>query len=423
MKNLLNQLKISIIGLGYVGLPIALEFGKRLNVVAYDINKKRINELKKGFDQTKEIKQQEISAAKKIFFSNKISDLKKSDFFIICVPTPVNRKNKPDLKNLINITKKIAKIMDKGNTVVYESTFYPGLTEEICAPTLEKYSKLKYNKDFFCGYSPERINPGDNKLKLKNINKLVAGSNKKTLDKVYNLYNLINPKKIIKVKSIKIAEAAKIIENCQRDINIAFMNELSKLFYKMNIDTYEVLKAASTKWNFINFKPGLVGGHCIGVDPYYLSHKAELSGYKSKIILSGRKINNSMSKFVVDNFIKGMKDKEITVANSNILILGLTFKENCSDIRNSKVFEIISLLQKKQIRIDVYDPWVKDIENKNFKLINKIGKFKYDGVLLAVAHNKFKKISLKKIKTICKSNFFLYDLKNFFNSKIVDLKL
>ena len=313
--------------------------------------------------------------------------------------------------------------MDKGNTVVYESTFYPGLTEEVCAPILEKYSKLKYNEDFFCGYSPERINPGDSKRKLKNINKLVAGSNKKTLNKVYNLYNLINPKKIIKVKSIKIAEAAKIIENCQRDINIAFMNELSKLFYKMNIDTYEVLKAASTKWNFINFKPGLVGGHCIGVDPYYLSHKAELYGYKPKIILSGRKINNSMSRFVVDNFIKGMKDKKILVAKSNVLILGLTFKENCSDIRNSKVFEIISLLQKKQIKIDVYDPWVKNIKNKNFKLINKIGKFKYDGILLAVAHNKFKKISLKKIKSICKSKFFLYDLKNFFNSKIVDLKL
>ncbi len=423
MKNLLNQLKISIIGLGYVGLPIALEFGKHLNVVAYDINKKRINELKKGIDKTKEIKQQEIKVAKNIFFSNKISDLKKSDFFIICVPTPVNSKNKPDLKNLIDATKKIAKIIDKGNTVVYESTFYPGLTEEVCAPILEKYSKLKYNKDFFCGYSPERINPGDSKRKLKNINKLVAGSNKKTLNKVYNLYNLINPKKIIKVKSIKIAEAAKIIENCQRDINIAFMNELSKLFYIMNIDTYEVLKAASTKWNFINFKPGLVGGHCIGVDPYYLSHKAELYGYKSKIILSGRKINNSMSKFVVDNFIKGMKDKKILVANSNVLILGLTFKENCSDIRNSKVFEIISLLQKKQINVNVYDPWVKDIKNKNFKLINKIGKFKYDGILLAVAHNKFKKISLKKIKSICKSKFFLYDLKNFYNSKIVDLKL
>ncbi len=423
MKNLLNQLKISIIGLGYVGLPIALEFGKRLNVVAYDINKKRINELKTGIDKTKEIKQQEIRAAKNIFFSNNIIDLKKSDFFIICVPTPVNKKNKPDLKNLINATKKIARILDKGNTVVYESTFYPGLTEEVCAPILEKYSKLKYNKDFFCGYSPERINPGDSKRKLKNINKLVAGSNKKTLNKVYNLYNLINPKKIIKVKSIKIAEAAKIIENCQRDINIAFMNELSKLFYKMNIDTYEVLKAASTKWNFINFKPGLVGGHCIGVDPYYLSHKAELYGYKPKIILSGRKINNSMSRFVVDNFIKGMKDKKILVAKSNVLILGLTFKENCSDIRNSKVFEIISLLQKKQIKIDVYDPWVKNIKNKNFKLINKIGKFKYDGILLAVAHNKFKKISLKKIKSICKSKFFLYDLKNFFNSKIVDLKL
>ncbi len=424
--NIMNiKLKVSIIGLGYIGLPLSLEFAKYRNVIAYDINKKRINELNKGIDNTKEITKKEILNINKIKFTNNFSDLRYSNCFIICVPTPVNKNHKPDIRNLKNITSKISKLISKNSIIIYESTFYPGLTEEICVPIIEKYSNLKYNKDFYCGYCPERINPGDKFRKINNIKKLVSASNKKSLELIYNLYNQINPNNIIKVKSIKIAESAKVIENCQRDINIAFINELSIIFNKLNINIHDVLKAASTKWNFVPYYPGLVGGHCIGVDPYYLAYKSKSIGYNPKIVLSGRSINNYMPKYVIKNLLTGMKNKNISINNARLLILGLTFKENCPDTRNSKIFEIISTLSKKNINIHVYDPWVKKniVEEKGFKLIKKLTNFRYDAVLYAVAHNQFKKISFNFLKKICKKQFFLYDLKNHFDVKSVDMKL
>ena len=426
MKLNYKNISISVVGLGYVGLPLALEFGKYREVIAYDNDSKRINELKKGLDATKEISNQDIKKSKKIFFTDNSNDLYNSNCFIICVPTPIDSKNNPNLQKISSATKLIAKKIKKNSIIIYESTVYPGLTEEYCVPLIQKISKLKYNRDFFCGYSPERMNPGDKTKKINNIKKLVSGSNEKITNIIYKLYNQINPNNIVKVRNIKIAEAAKVIENCQRDINIAFINELSIIFKKLKINTYEVLEAAATKWNFGKYKPGLVGGHCIGIDPYYLSFKAKKSGYNPKIILAGRKINNSMPEFVVNNLINGMKKKEIKIINSNVLILGLTFKENCSDVRNSKVFNIISKLKKKNINIFVHDPWLSDLKSKkySFKLINKFHNMKFDAIILAVGHKQFKKFNKKKLLTICNKKFFLYDLKNFFkNSKLVDLTL
>ena len=426
MKSNFKNLSLSIIGLGYVGLPLAIEFGKYRKVIAYDNNIKRIKDLKKGIDNTQEISKNLIKRSKNIFFTYDSNDLKQSNCFIVCVPTPINKKNKPDLNNITSATKLVANYLPKNSIVIYESTVYPGLTEEYCVPLISKISGLSYNKDFFCGYSPERVNPGDKTKKINNIKKLVSGSNKKITDIIYKLYNEINKNNIIKVSEIKIAEAAKVIENCQRDVNIAFMNELSIIFKKLNINTYEVLEAAATKWNFGKYMPGLVGGHCIGVDPYYLSYRSSKSGYNPKIILSGRKINNSMPEFVVKNFINGMKAKKIKIKNSKTLILGLTFKENCPDIRNSKVFSVIEKLKAKSINVFVHDPWITIDKSKDydFNMINEFNNIKFDGIILAVGHDKFKMFNDNILKKLSKKNYFFYDLKNFFKkSKLVNLTL
>jgi len=339
--------KIAIIGLGYVGVPLAVEFGKKYQTIGYDTNLDRINELSNGLDSTGEVTKRNIQSSIKLSLTSDLEGIAKCNYFIISVPTPINKNNKPDLSILLNATSSVGSVLKKGDIVIYESTVYPGCTEEDCVPVLEKKSGLKYNEDFFCGYSPERINPGDKKRTLTKIVKITSGSNPSVAIKVDNLYKSIVTAGTYKTDSIKIAEAAKVIENCQRDINIAFVNELSIIFDKMNIDTKDVLDAASSKWNFLPFMPGLVGGHCIGVDPYYLIHKAKQMGYHSSIMNAGRKLNDSLSKYISDNIIKYYLDNKIDLSKVNVLILGITFKENCPDTRNSKVVDVYNNLKKK----------------------------------------------------------------------------
>jgi len=359
-----KNFKLAVIGLGYVGLPLALEFAKNRNVIAYDINQSRIKKLKASIDINLEITKKQFKESKLIKFTSSIDDLKLANFFIVTVPTPINKFKNPDLTPLKKSSKSIGKILKKNDIVVYESTVYPGCIEEDCVPILEKYSKLKFNKDFFCGYSPERINPGDKKYTISNIKKITSGSTPKIAKQVDKLYNEIVTVGTYRAASIKIAEAAKVIENTQRDLNIALINELSIIFNKMNIDTQAVLRAAGSKWNFLPFKPGLVGGHCIGVDPYYLTYKAKIIGYNPKIILAGRKINYGMGKYVALNLIREMKKIKIKINNSKVLIMGLTFKENCADIRNSGIDRVISELKRMQCDLDFYDPWVNSQEIK-----------------------------------------------------------
>lgn len=421
-----NKLKLAIIGLGYVGLPLALEFSKKKNVIGFDIHKKRIKELRSGFDKNLEFNKKELLYSKNLKLSYKKEDLKSANCFIITVPTPIDKSKKPDLKLLFQATKMIGKIIKRGDLIIYESTVYPGCVEETCVPLIEKFSKLKYNYDFFCGYSPERINPGDKKHTLPKIKKITSGSTPDVAKIVDNLYKEIIIAGTHKASSIKVAEAAKVIENTQRDLNIALINELSVLFKKMNIDTQAVLDAAESKWNFLPFKPGLVGGHCIGVDPYYLTFKANSIGYNPKIILAGRELNDNMGKFVVSQMITAMKKKSIKIQNSRILIMGLTFKENCPDIRNSGVSKVIIKLLKCGCKIDLYDPWVDKNDIKNIYNINLKTKLKtntYDGILIAVAHKKFKKMGIKKISQLCKKNRIIYDLKYLFKKNQVDLRL
>ena len=416
----MKKIKIGVIGLGYVGLPLAVCLSKKFEVKGFDVNKKRIQDLLNGFDQTLEFTKKELNKIrKKVLFTNSSKLLDGCNFFIIAVPTPIHKNKTPDLRNLKKATKIVGEILKPGSIVVFESTVYPGVTENVCAPILERYSKLKYRKDFNCGYSPERINPGDKKKKIQNIVKVVSGSSSNSLKKINYVY-----KKTIKAgtfiaSSIKIAEAAKVIENAQRDINIAFINELSKIFDKLEINTYDVLKAANTKWNFLDFKPGLVGGHCIGVDPYYLANIAKQNKYNPKIILSGRSLNNEMSSFVVSKFCKYFKNKTSKNLKS-ILILGLTFKENCNDYRNSLIFDIVKIIKKKKIRYEIFDPFLvdqyKQLKMKDIEIEKKIPKKKYDMVLVAVGHNYFKKMGIKKITRFSKNNI-VFDLKNIFNSK------
>ena len=426
MINKNKDLKLAIIGLGYVGLPLALEFAKKRKVVGFDISKKRIEELRSGIDRNLEFTKNELRNLNQLNFTNDEDDLKFANCYIITVPTPIDEFKKPDLKPLINASEMTGKVIKRGDLIIYESTVYPGCIEELCVPTLEKFANLKFNKDFFCGYSPERINPGDKKHTISNIKKVTSGSTFEIGELVDSLYKEIILAGTHKAPSIKVAEAAKVIENTQRDLNIALINELSILFNKMNIDTNEVLDAAGSKWNFLPFKPGLVGGHCIGVDPYYLSYRSSKSGYNPKIILSGRKINNSMPEFVVKNFINGMKAKKIKIKNSKILILGLTFKENCPDVRNSKVFSVIEKLKAKSINVFVHDPWITIDKSKDydFNMINEFNNIKFDGIILAVGHDKFKMFNDYILKKLSKKNYFLYDLKNFFKkSKLVNLTL
>ncbi len=413
---------LCIIGLGYVGLPLSLAFGKIHKVIGYDSSSKRVQELNNSNDKNGEFSKKSLNNNKNIKFTDKIPDIKEANIYIITVPTPVNKNKTPNLTPLINASKIAGKNLLVNDLVIYESTVYPGCTEEKCIPVLEKNSGLKFNKDFFCGYSPERINPGDKKRKLEDIVKVTSGSNKSTALKVDKLY-----KKIIKAgtylaPSIKVAEASKIIENVQRDVNISLMNELAIIFNKIGIDTSDVLKASSTKWNFLNFKPGLVGGHCIGVDPYYLAYKAKQLNYTPNVILSGRKVNNKMGKHIADTINNIFIKNNRKVKNCNALILGVTFKENCSDLRNSRVFNLYKSLNKLKIKVDMFDPYAVNEEVfkiYNLRLIDKI-KIKYDIVILAVAHDIFLKIDLVKFK---KSNGIIYDVKSVLDRNIITTRL
>jgi UDP-N-acetyl-D-galactosamine dehydrogenase len=421
-----KNLNIAIIGLGYVGLPLAIEFSKKRQVIAFDIDDKRIEELKQGKDRTHEVSNKDLVDNKKMILTSKESVLQNANCFIVTVPTPILKNKKPDLSMMIKASKTIGKNMKSGDLVIYESTVYPGVIEEICAPTLELYSGLKFNLDFFCGYSPERINPGDKIHKLANIKKITSGSTTEIATLVDNLYKTIITAGTHKASSIKVAEAAKVIENTQRDINIALMNELSIIFNIMKIDTQEVLEAAGTKWNFLPFRPGLVGGHCIGVDPYYLTYKSQQMGYEPEIILSGRRLNDSMGRYVAEQLIEAMISKKISVKDSKILIMGFAFKENCRDIRNTRVIDIINQLNSRNCYVDVYDPFIDIEETKkeyNIAPITKIINNSYDAVIIAVAHEEFKKLGFNSIKDMCKKNHIIYDLKHVFSAKNVDLRL
>jgi UDP-N-acetyl-D-glucosamine/UDP-N-acetyl-D-galactosamine dehydrogenase len=421
-----KSVNIGIIGLGYVGLPLAVEFGKQYKVTGFDINKKRVEELNSGYDRTLECSEEELKEADKLSFTTDLNELKKVNIFIVTVPTPVDAFKRPDLTPLIKASESVGKVLKKGDVVIYESTVYPGCTEEDCVPVLEKFSGLKYNQDFYCGYSPERINPGDKEHRVSSIKKIVSGSTKEIGEALNDLYSSIIKAGTHLAPSIKVAEAAKVIENAQRDINIAFVNELSKLFDLMNIDTLDVLEAASTKWNFLPFKPGLVGGHCIGVDPYYLTHKAVNLGYNPEIILAGRRINDGMGAFVANQIVKLMIKKEHRIFNSDVLVLGITFKENCPDIRNSRVIDIIKELREFGCNIDIYDPWADAEEVKHEYGLNiiedfkKIAEKKYQGVVLAVAHDRFIEMDFPLLRT---NGAVIYDVKGILNKNMVDNRL
>jgi UDP-N-acetyl-D-galactosamine dehydrogenase len=414
--------KIGIIGLGYVGLPLAVEFGKVIDVVGFDINRARIEELQKGFDRTREVNSEDLRASTKLTFSSDTSALKEVNFFIVTVPTPVDDSKKPDLRPLISASKTVGKVIKKGDIVIYESTVYPGCTEEICVPVLEETSGLKFNVDFYCGYSPERINPGDKLHRVTTIKKVTSGSTPDVATRVDNLYRTIITAGTHKASSIKVAEAAKVIENSQRDINIAFVNELALIFDRIGIDTHEVLEAAGTKWNFLPFKPGLVGGHCIGVDPYYLTHKAESLGYHAQVILAGRKINDNMGIHIANSVIKLMAKQDLAINKASVLVLGVTFKEDCPDIRNSRVVDVIHELKSFGTQVDIYDPHADPAEVNHEYGITTVPSLskKYDAIILAVGHKEFLNInwdSIKHDKTI------VYDVKGFLEKSSITARL
>lgn len=422
----LSDLKIAIIGLGYVGLPLAVEFGKKCPVIGFDINQHRIEELRSGQDHTLEVSAEELALAKTLSFSSSVDDLKECNFIIVTVPTPIDEYKQPDLTPLIKASTSIGAILKKGDIVVYESTVYPGATEEVCIPTLEQVSGLKFNQDFFAGYSPERINPGDKLHRVTNILKITSGSTPEIAEFVDHVYNLVIEAGTHKASSIKVAEAAKVIENTQRDVNIALINELTVIFNKMGIDTEEVLKAAGTKWNFLPFRPGLVGGHCIGVDPYYLTHKAQSIGYHPEIILAGRRLNDSMSAYVVTQLVKKMVKQKIQVEGAKVLLLGLSFKENCPDIRNTKIVDIIKELQEYNISVDVYDPWISSEEAEceyGITPVSTLSEASYDAMILAVAHDQFKQMGAAGIRVLGKANHVLYDLKYVLTQSESDIRL
>ena len=422
----LDDIKIAIVGLGYVGLPLAVKFGALRSVLGFDVSSKRLAELRKLIDSTLELSEHELSEAVNLTFTDDQKALSECNFFIVTVPTPIDSNKNPDLSALKLASMMIGKALSYGDVVVYESTVFPGATEEVCVPILEEYSGLRFNESFYCGYSPERINPGDKTHKISDIIKVTSGSTPGAADLIDSLYKQIIKAGTYRAESIKVAEAAKVIENTQRDLNIALMNELAIIFKKMNIDTESVLKAASTKWNFISYRPGLVGGHCIGVDPYYLTYKAQEIGYHPEIILSGRKLNDRMGAYAVDQLKDCMIEKGIPIAGARVLIMGLAFKENCPDIRNTKVVDLISGLVDSQCHVDVYDPWVDaDCAREQYDillsqdLINNI----YDAVIIAVAHNEFEKMGEKKIRSLCKENSVIYDLKYILGKDASDLRL
>ena len=418
--------KIAIIGLGYVGLPLAVEFGKIFETIGFDINKHRVKELLAGNDSTFEIESYQLQKAIKLSYTTDIKDIQNCNIFIVTVPTPIDEHKKPDLTLLINASKTVGKLLKKDDIVIYESTVYPGVTEEVCVPILEQYSDLKFNQDFFCGYSPERINPGDKEHRLTNIIKITSGSTPKIAEKVDALYKTIVTAGTYKTSSIKVAEAAKVIENTQRDVNIALINELSIIFSKLNINTEEVLIAAESKWNFLPFRPGLVGGHCIGVDPYYLTHKAIGVGYYPEMILAGRRINDDMGKYVATQVIQLMTESHIHVIDSNVLIMGLAFKENCPDIRNTRVVDLIEEFNGFNCNVDVHDPWLDKVEVQQkygITLVEKPRKRFYDAIILAVAHNQFKELGVERLRQYGKKNHVLYDIKYILTFSEVDGRL
>ena len=422
----LSELKIAIIGLGYVGLPLAVEFGKKVPVIGFDIHQKRIDELQSGQDHTLEVSPKELKQATHLSYTTNLQQLADCNFFIVTVPTPIDEFKQPDLTPLVKASESIARVLKKGDVVVYESTVYPGATEEVCIPVLEKNSGLKFNQDFYAGYSPERINPGDKLHRVTNILKITSGSTPAVADYVDQVYNLVIEAGTHKAASIKVAEAAKVIENTQRDVNIALINELALIFNKMGIDTEAVLEAAGTKWNFLPFRPGLVGGHCIGVDPYYLTHKAQAIGYNPEIILAGRRLNDGMGAYVVTQLVKAMLKKRIQVEDAKVLILGLSFKENCPDIRNTRIIDIVNELKEYHIQADVYDPWV-DVSEAEHEYgitpVQTLENGKYDAVILAVAHQQFKVMGADAIRALGKADHVLYDLKYVLSQAESDLRL
>ena len=427
----IENIKLVVVGLGYVGLPLAVEFSKKFKTIGFDVNQKRIDALTAGNDSTMEVTSEDLLSAQKqtekngLTFSTSQNDLAQCNVYIVTVPTPVDDHNQPDFTPLLRASETVGALIKKNDVVIYESTVFFGLTEEVCVPVIEKVSGLKFNQDFFVGYSPERINPGDHNRRLPNIKKITSGSTPETADFVDRLYASIITAGTYKASSIKVAEAAKVIENTQRDVNIALINELAMIFNRAGIDTEEVLKAAGTKWNFLPFRPGLVGGHCIGVDPYYLTYKALELGYHPEMILAGRRINDNMANYVASEVVRLMTVNRIQVVDSNILIMGLTFKENCPDIRNTKVTDIINRLSELNVHVDVYDPWVpkEDFQRQNYSLVAKLEPNNYDAIILAVAHDEFIRMGTEAIRIAGKNKHILYDIKSVFDKHLVDGRL
>ncbi|MBT0585691.1 nucleotide sugar dehydrogenase [Alteromonas oceanisediminis] len=426
MSVTLESARVAIIGLGYVGLPLAVSLSKKFKTLGFDINPARVKELRSGKDHTLEVSSEELQAADKLTFSDNPSDLAGSDYIIVTVPTPIDKNKQPDMTPLRKASEMIGKVITKDTTVIYESTVYPGATEEVCIPIIEQHSGLVFNQDFFAGYSPERINPGDKKHRLETIVKVTSGSTPEVAEKVDELYRSIITAGTHKASSIKVAEAAKVIENTQRDLNIALINELAMIFERVGIDTEEVLEAAGSKWNFLPFRPGLVGGHCIGVDPYYLTHKAEELGHHPDVILAGRRINDRMGEYVVSRLVKAMLNSQIMVNGANILLLGITFKENCPDIRNTKVVDIAHELESYHVNLDIYDPWAENAEVQHeygLSLIDKPELGKYDAIIGAVAHDQFRAWTVDELKALGKEQSVIFDLKYMFDKNAVDIRL
>ena len=422
----LSEVKLGVIGLGYVGLPLAVEFGKHYETIGFDINSVRVSELRAGHDHTLEVDDEELTQATRLSYTDNLNDIASCNTYVVTVPTPVDKYNRPDLTPLIKASESLGKVIKKGDVVIYESTVYPGATEDDCIPVIERISGLKFNEDFFAGYSPERINPGDKEHRFTTIKKVTSGSTPDIADFVDGLYSSVITAGTHKVSSIKVAEAAKVIENTQRDLNIALINELALIFNIMGIDTEAVLQAAGSKWNFLPFRPGLVGGHCIGVDPYYLTHKAQALGYHPEVILAGRRINDGMGKFVADQVARLMTKRRIHVVGSRILVMGLTFKENCPDLRNSKVIDIINELKTFNANVDVYDPWVDSTEAEHeygVRPLNKLVQGIYDAVVIAVGHHQFKTMGIEETRALCKQGGVIYDVKYLFDANQVDGRL
>jgi UDP-N-acetyl-D-glucosamine/UDP-N-acetyl-D-galactosamine dehydrogenase len=422
----LRKCRIAVVGLGYVGLPLAVEFGKRFETIGFDVKPERVAQLRAGRDTTLEVTREELKSARQLSFTTELADLKRCRVFIVTVPTPIDGYKRPDLTPLVRASESVGKVLRRGAVVIYESTVYPGCTEEVCVPILERESGLKFNVDFFAGYSPERINPGDKEHRLTTIRKVTSGSTPQVAEFVDKVYASIVKAGTHRASSIRVAEAAKVIENTQRDVNIALINELALIFNRLGIDTEEVLAAAGSKWNFLPFKPGLVGGHCIGVDPYYLTHKAQEIGYHPEMILAGRRLNDNMALYVAGQIMQRMAAKRIHVKGARVLVLGITFKENCPDVRNSKVVDVVHELEKQGARVDIYDPWADAAELRHeygLKVLRDLKPRHYDAAVLAVAHREFRELGVRGVRRLCRRPHVLYDIKHLFPAAETDGRL